>query len=235
MAEVQAPTPEPTPTAAPTPERSATPKPAPTSAPTPTLGVATVSGLGTATVDGVMSAGEWDGAGSVDFSVIVPEGGTTPGTVFVMNDANNLYLAIRFARPIVDPGNTASFEFDNNHSGQLDTGDDGIVFTPGLGFLDEVRGEEPPCPPDTICSFTDIRLGGTNDGAGAFSNDGTFTVYEFSHPLDSADDAHDFSLGPGDTVDFSVSIRMIAAGAEWPMGFGDTNFSFFFFPALEIS
>ncbi len=66
-----------------------------------------LSGSGTPTIDGVISPGEWDNAGFADFPVNLPEGGTTPGRVFAMNDASNLYLAIRFSRSIVDPGNTA--------------------------------------------------------------------------------------------------------------------------------
>jgi hypothetical protein len=45
-----------------------------------------------------------------------------------------------------------------------------------------------------------------------------------SHPLDSADDAHDFSLSPGDTVGYFLSVRMIAEGASYPDGFGDTDY-----------
>ncbi len=186
-----------------------------------------LSGSGTPTIDGVISPGEWDNAGFADFPVNLPEGGTTPGRVFAMNDASNLYLAIRFSRSIVDPGNTASFEFDNDHAGGARViGDDVILFNPSanIGFLDEVRATAPPCPSGALCGFRDTDVGGTNDGAGAFGNDGTFTVYEFSHPLDSSDDANDFSLRAGDTVGFTLFIRMIAAGAEFPVGFGDTGF-----------
>ncbi len=184
-----------------------------------------LSGFGTATIAGVMSPGEWDGASSTEFAVNLPEGGTAPGSVFAMNDENNLYLAIRFARAIVDPGNSAVFEFDNDHSGGARvSGDDVLVVNPSIDFFDEVRTTEPPCPAGALCGLLDTTLGGTNDGAGAFHNDGTFTVYEFAHPLNSLDDAHDFSLTPGATVGFTLMIRMIAAGAEFPVGFGDTSF-----------
>lgn len=173
-----------------------------------------LSGLGTASIDGILSTGEWDNADHIDFNVNVPEGGTTPGTVFVMNDATNLYLAIRFTRSVVDPGNTASFRFDNDHDGGLVvTGDDVILINPSIGFRDNVYWGEPPCPPGSMCSFFDTMVGGTNDGTGAFLNDGTSTVYEFSHPLDSADDTHDFSLVPGDTVGFCLFIRIIKTGS----------------------
>ena len=35
------------------------------------------------------------------------------------------------------------------------------------------------------------------------------TVYEFSHPLDSADDANDFTLGTDDRVGFRLFIRIM--------------------------
>ena len=176
-----------------------------------------LSGDGTARIDGVIGPGEWASAGCVDFPVNLPEGGTTPGTVCVMNDAVNLYLAIRFARTVVDPGNSASVEFDNDHSeGSTVNGDDIILLNPdkSVGFRDEVRTNAPPCPPGALCGFSDTDLGGTNDGAGAFHNDGTHTVYEFSHPLNSADNAHDFSLTPGSVVGFSLFIRMIDAASR---------------------
>jgi hypothetical protein len=153
-------------------------------------------------IDGIMSPGEWANAGSVNIAVNLPEGGTTPGTIFAMNDAVNLYVAFRFERSAADPVNHASFEFDNDHSGGARAeGDDLLVInasTTVFGFGDDHRYN----------AGSNIRFdaddGGTQDGSGAFGNDGTFTVYEFSHPLDSADNPHDFSLAYGDTVGFML-------------------------------
>ncbi|MGB9081413.1 MAG: hypothetical protein WCD00_08940, partial [Desulfuromonadaceae bacterium] len=120
-----------------------------------------------------------------------------------------------FARSIEDPGNTAAFEFDNDHSGDSQiVGNDILLINPTDGFFDEVRTTVPPCPSGSICGFYDTSVGGTNNGSGAFANDGTFTTYEFSHPLNSADDANDFSLSIGDTVGFTLSIRIIATGGD---------------------
>ena len=193
-----------------------------------------LSGLGTATIDGVLSPGEWSGAGFIDFAVNIPGGGTTPGRVLVMNNATNLYMAIRFNRNFVDPGNSAAVEFENIHGGRLVEGSDGFILNPSIGFRDLVRSTQAPCPAGVLCSFFDTTLGGTNDGGAALLNDGTFTVYEFSHPLDSADNAHDFSLMPGDTVGFQLFIRMIGAGGQFPDGFGDTSFPFPLFGDIVI-
>ena len=180
-----------------------------------------VTGVGTATIDGVIGAGEWNNAGTVNSPVNLQGGGTTPGTLFVMNDATNLYHAVRFN--VAATRNSAVFEFDNDHGGApLVNGDDALLINPELAdfcpdsippplcgsiFLDQFFSTAP-----LSFGLIDVSDGGTNDGAGAFSNGGGVTVHEFSHPLDSADDAHDFSLQPGDTVGFTLFIRLLGGG-----------------------
>jgi hypothetical protein len=170
------------------------------------------SGFGTAVIDAHVESVEWASARCLTVPVNVPEGVTTPGVVCAMNDATNLYLSLRFTRAFTDAGNSAAFEFDNDDTwtGSV-TGDDVLLVNPapGVGFLDEVRWADPPCTPGSICGFTDVDLGGSNDGAGAFSNDGAVSAYEIRHPLDTADDAHDFSLAPGMTVGISLFVRII--------------------------
>src|SRR5207237_578675 len=46
--------------------------------------------------------------------------------------------------------------------------------------------------------------GGFADGGAAFQNNGTTSVFEFVHPLNTGDNAHDFSLSVGDVVGFSM-------------------------------
>jgi hypothetical protein len=185
-----------------------------------------ITAVATPIIDGVFAAGEW-GDPFRTFDVNLPGGGTTPGELFIRNDATNIYFAVRFRRSIVDPGNSASFEFDNDNSGTLNNGDDGIILNPSVGFRDLVRSDTRPdkseCPG---CSFVDTDFGGTNDGSAAFANDGTYTVYEFSHPLNSGD-VRDFSRSAGQTLGLFVFIRMIRATegpAEFPTDYGDTDF-----------
>src|ERR1044072_4406060 len=71
-----------------------------------------LSGSGTATIDGVFNTTEWAGAGTITFAANLPEGGTTPATLYVMNNQVNLFLAIRFARPSLDFANSTFFDFD---------------------------------------------------------------------------------------------------------------------------
>ena len=171
-----------------------------------------LSGSGSATIDGVLSPGEWDGAGEFNFaaSVLPSEGGgTNPATLFIMNDTINLYLAVKVVRSTLRPlfgGHSVGFEFDNDHDGVRETGDDALVFNPPTLF-DNFRT---PCQPGGApagCGFFDTQFGGTNDGEAVVINNGVFSFYEISHPLDSSDDLHDFSLSLGDTVGFHFMLR----------------------------
>lgn len=190
-----------------------------------------LTGYGAPTIDGTLSQDEWNHAGTVDFSVNIPGSTTVTGTLYVMNDGNNLYLAIEFPYTTSPTllGNTAGFAFDNDHGGgtELQSGDDNINFSAGgAGFSDLYTSLI--CPdPQTICAVRDTDSGGTKDGSGAFSNDGGgITVYEFSHPLKSADDTHDFSLTVGDTIGFRLFITVPNADntifpGSIPDNFGD--------------
>ena len=185
-----------------------------------------LSGFGTATIDGQLGPGEWDSAAKVDVLVNLPVsdgGGSTNGTLFVMNDGTNLYLAVKILRAQLNTGDLGFgldqvlFEFDNSHNGgPPEDGDDILLLSPGVNilgvstFLDEVRTTRPPCPPGGLCGFLDVQLDapGTNDGAGAATNNGSFSFFEISHPLDSADSANDFNLNPGATVGFTLQVNL---------------------------
>lgn len=176
-----------------------------------------LSGIGTATVDGVMSPGEWNGAAHADFVVDVPAadgGGTTLATLYVMNDESNLYVAVRIKRPSLGGANSVFFEFDNDHDGVREDGDDAFGASFGgfpATFWDDYRytcpGATPGsagCAPSDTDSLAGFPPPGTRDGGGAAANDGNHTYVEESHPLDSGDRPHDFDLQAGDTVGFMV-------------------------------
>ncbi len=194
-----------------------------------TVTVNALGGGGTASIDGVISPGEYAGAVQVAVSINTPEDVPTPGTLFVQNDAQNLYVALRFARGFVDPnGNSFSVEFDSNNDGGLSSGDDGMILNPDLGYRDTRRisqAENPSaCSSTSLCGVFDTANGGTIDGTAAFQNAGGFTVYEFAKPLDSTDNANDFSLAPGNTITLiNMFVRMIGAGGSFPDDFGDTR------------
>lgn len=165
-----------------------------------------LSSSGTAVVDGVRSPGEWDTAARVDFEIILPAGGTTPATLYAMNDGTKLYLGVRIPGPHIGRGGIA-FEFDNDHDGVREQGDNiALVTATEAGFTEgTLDGFRDHCGnPNPACGFRDADYGGTTDMVGAATNDGTAVFYEASVLLDTADDAHDFSLKVGDTVGFTI-------------------------------
>ena len=48
-----------------------------------------------------------------------------------------------------------------------------------------------------FCQCPDTDYGGTDELSGAYTRDSNASFYELSHPLNTGDDAHDFSVGPG--------------------------------------
>ncbi len=199
-----------------------------------------ISGYGTATIDGAMKPGEWDTATRIDFQANVPSydgGGTTPATLYVMNDGTNLYFAVTIARTSFGGATNPVFEFDNNNNGIREDGDDGFgmyvgIYSP-VTFLDTYRYTCPGSPAGSAgCSALDtettrgILPAGTNDGKAAATNDGHVTVIELSHPLDSGDHLHDFSLKPGDSVGFHFALRLFSltpACNTGPSCYADTD------------
>lgn len=169
-----------------------------------------VGGRGTAIIDGKLSSGEWVDAGAVDLAVKIGSGQTTRGRVLIQNDDQNLYFALWVdVRDVPSSVIFSSFvvEFDNDHSGGTrDEGDDVFVANPPGNFFDDYRTYLPPCPADALCGLLDSDGGGTSDGHVVTIRTADEVVYEISKPLDSADDAHDFSLHAGDIVGFWLDL-----------------------------
>ncbi|MDW8040108.1 MAG: hypothetical protein RMJ03_01625 [Nitrososphaerota archaeon] len=153
-------------------------------------------------IDGVIEDEEWSAAAKIDFNMT-----SYNGTIYVMNDGGNLYLAAKIADN--DFGATFSdfdvfmFLFDNDNDGVPERGDDGL-------FCFTITGP----PYDVFYNITepnawpnDVADGGTADGYHDETGDGSYNYFECTHPLDSFDDAHDFSLKIGDAVGFRVGYR----------------------------
>jgi Bacterial Ig-like domain (group 2) len=192
------------------------------------VGVVAPLGFGTPIIDGVLASGEWANATSFPIDVVLPEGGTTPGTLYVMNDASSLYLAVRYARSVEDQGKGVDFEFDNNASAlfglpTIEEGDDIVLLNAGSQLVDDYRTYRPPCPTQIVCGLSDTDDGGTVDGSATYAHDGTSHVFEIAHPLRSGDTAHDFSLSAGQELGLQVDIVIIAAGGEYPRNFAETR------------
>lgn len=164
-------------------------------------------GFGSATIDGVIGPGEWDPAGNVNFTVNRSSsegGGTVPATLYVMNDAANLYVGIRVQNATVG-ASTAEVLFDNDHNDRTTAeGEDDIYVDASGTFHDGFVHQTSPGVWDVV---KDTDFGGTSDGDERDGNGPGYSFYEFSHPLDSADNAHDFSLGRAQKVGFLLRFR----------------------------
>jgi len=149
---------------------------------------------------------EWSGASRAQFAI----GLTYTGEVWAMNDATNLYVAAKVADSSLTASDMFWIAFDNNNDGAFVAGDDLLGLNGSSQFSDAFWG---PGPPATL----DTSAGGTSDGEGVSSGSGGFNYFEFKHPLDSGDDAHDFSLSPGSTVGFSLEyVEASGYWGDWP-------------------
>jgi len=191
--------------------------PAPAAAQLP---AATVGGRGTATIDGVFAAGEWDGASHTAMSVNLPAfdgGGTTPGELSLMNDDSTLYMGFKVKRPSLAALVNLFFDFDNDHDGIVELGDDhvgGYAQFSTVWFIDLSRQTCSWGP----CTTWDTDDGGTSDVVAAASNDGEWTYIEIAHGY-RQDAAHDISARPLIGLNFSLNLWSIDPAH---CNFGDT-------------
>ena len=154
----------------------------------------------TPVVDGKISKGEYSNAVSLTYTVQVQTGNNitiVPVTSYVTHDDTYLYLATTFDRQgAFHPNDVITFEFDNDNDGMREDGDDVLLVKPStapnvpIGVLDFFRRN------GATETYYDTYYGGTNDGVSAWGAVGTKGVFEIRHPLNSSDDAHDFSITP---------------------------------------
>jgi hypothetical protein len=182
-----------------------TPLSAPSAAPAHWRGVVLKAGVGIAKIDGRMAPREWTTAAHLDFQANLIGGGTTPARIYVMNDAENLYLAFRVRRSTLGETKVGVW-FDNDHDRRSSDGkEDGV--SAGTGgqpvFQDEFRctyrGKAQWC--------LDISRRGRSDGDARAKNDGTWSFYELSHPLSSGDKGHDLAVAGGAQIGFTALVE----------------------------
>ena len=146
-----------------------------------------LSGYGTATIDGLRSLGEWDGA-----HVIPVFGGKSDSNMLlVMNDEENLYFGLYVIDNLLTPNDQVTIMFDNAHNGIFDVNDDsgGVL---GIGTSSDGHY-------DGVQWVADSK----GNGVGAAQHDDTRNFIEFSKPLRS-EDSNDMNLKVGDTVGFCL-------------------------------
>jgi hypothetical protein len=173
------------------------------------------------TIDGTFSSKEWQSATAIPFNItynIVPQ--TKPGVLYVMNDAQNLYLGIKVNDTDFNPGDVLEFFFDNNNTGVMTAGDKVLQYdvnalmTSHVGFFDEFLKD---FGSGYLGRAEDRQFGGRTDGTGAGSGDGQYNYFEISYPLNSGDIGFDPAFKPGDT--FGLLVRYDdngGIGSYWP-------------------
>ncbi|MBT8404907.1 MAG: Ig-like domain-containing protein, partial [Gemmatimonadetes bacterium] len=158
-------------------------------------------GYGVAQVDGTFNPTEWACASSFDFEANI-SGGSTPATVFWQNDGTNLYMAVRILQNSLDKVNTLRIDIDSDGDGVAERNDDVIGVDDETGFFDRHLTQRCVNSGQASCGNDDTSA----DGAGAVDNDGTFTVFELVHPLNSGEST-DLAVGTGDTFGFFLSLQ----------------------------
>jgi len=147
-----------------------------------------LSGYGTAKIDGIRSAGEWDNA-----HVISVFGGKSDSNLLlVMNDENNLYLGLYVVDNVLTSDDEFGIMFDNSHNGVFDINDDsGGVSGFGNIFDGHFNGTN---------WISDSKI----DGNGAAQREDNRNFFEYSKPLKSGDE-NDFNLLIGESLGFCVT------------------------------
>jgi hypothetical protein len=176
--------------------------------------VITLSGSGTATIDGTHDPAEWAGAGCDSFWAKLPAGGNTLARVCVMNDATHLYVSVRYSEPGGPSGdNNLNVDLDNLDDGET-VGDDGLLsqgsyFGGTLSVFSKdmfLKYGGSGCPITVLCHDLDVDDGGSEEVTGAFAHPFDTTTHEVAHPLNTADNSHDLSVAQGAVVGFALDM-----------------------------
>jgi hypothetical protein len=116
-------------------------------------------GFGTPTLDGILTTGEWTTAGHADFTVnraASEGGGTVPATIYVLNDAHNLYIAIKVTNATV-----GSSELEVHFGSDTQEGSDDVSVDRAGIFRDRFTHQ---IVPNGWLTVGDVDYGGTDDG-----------------------------------------------------------------------
>ncbi len=154
-------------------------------------------GRGTPTVNGVLSAGEWDCANSTTFPVSL-SGGAVQATLYWMNDGTNFHVAVRVPGSFRENALRIDWDSDGDAPSALaqgasyttarEAGDDVWEFVPSSGAVDRFIDVGCSGSSQSGCGSADSGFGGAMQTVAAFNNTlGGATVYELSHPLSTSD------------------------------------------------
>jgi len=158
-------------------------------------------GYGTAVVDGALNLSEWEGAYRFPMRVDISpsaDSDTVPATFYEMNDATNLYFALRISVPTIGDSALDGI-FMAPPPDVFGAGSNLFRVTPG-GLEDQFFHLVSPNYWDYL---DDVADGGTNDGTSVVRAADGEVVFEMSLPLDDEDNVHDLSLAVPSHVDFT--------------------------------
>ena len=173
-------------------------------------------------VDGTITPGEYDGAATFSFRVVLPPSalgtGASMAYVYVTHDQTHLYIATIFDRKSPFHNNDhIAFEFDKDNDGVQEDGDD-ILLTGPSGAMNVAH------PGADFYRYNgggfnqgDNGGGGTIDVISAWGAVGTKGVFEIRQDLDNTDDAHDISIDPSNGA-VTVGMRALIGLEANPIG-----------------
>jgi hypothetical protein len=157
-------------------------------------------------IDGIIGAAEWaDATVYGPYTVNLPDGAQTTATVYLKNNAQQLFGAVKFGEDLSNRDDVIlALMMDLNANALWDNNEDGFTLHQRIGgasrntFFDEYA----LCTPANGCNEAiDTQNGGTNDGSTASTDGGPVTSVEFVKLLNSPD-ALDAHLVAGQTLRF---------------------------------
>ena len=183
------------------------------------LGVAGSGAIVMPRIDGTITSSEWDGAALIPLQVPLPNGTTQQGNALFMHDRQYLYMAVVFDRKSPFHANdVVGFEFDNDNDGIAENGDDLAFMSPGSPQNVQVPGGDFYRYNSGASSKGDVADGGTNELVVSWGTMfGTFGVFEMRKPLNSSDNAHDFSI-PLSLAPWTLGVKVRVSLESDPVG-----------------
>ncbi|UCG87209.1 MAG: hypothetical protein JSW71_01290 [Gemmatimonadota bacterium] len=167
-------------------------------------------------LDGSIGPGEY--ADSWPFTANLSGGSSANATLYWTNDCENLYLAVRVERDEADKINTLRFDFDHDGDGVAESGDD-VWFYDGVADLFEDRYLTERCASRKQSDCGELDPEPFRQGDGEFSNDGTYSVYELSHPLKTPGSAYDIQVDFGEPLQLFLTLSLgkgAQGNTQWP-------------------
>ena len=171
-------------------------------------------------IDGIAATNEWDGAAAIPLQVLLPNGSVQKGNALFTHDRQYLYMAVIFDRKSAfHATDVVGFEFDNDNDGVAEDGDDIAMMAPSSPKNVQVAGGDFHLYNGGVSLRSDVSDGGTNELVVSWGTAGTVGVFEMRKPLNSSDNAHDFSI-PLSLAPWTLGVKIRVSLEADPVGSG---------------